>query len=74
MHVFINFKSFLKIEPPRLMAVVWSFHEVNKRLHHDLLRVVVVCLFWHSSAAYKLIELLSLVLLSLAAILMYLMQ
>ena len=35
--------------------------------------VVVVCLFWHSSAAYKLIVLFSLVLLSLAAILMYLL-
>ena len=35
--------------------------------------VVVVCLFWHSSTAYKLIVLFSLVLLSLAAILMYLL-
>ena len=34
--------------------------------------VVVVCLFWHYSAAYKLIVLFSLVLLSLAVILIYL--
>ena len=39
----------------------------------DYLEDFVVCLFWHSSAAYKLIVLFSLVLLSLAAILMYLL-